>query len=149
MFGSRWAPLNHPVWGQLQQLHNEVNRLVERWGDGARPTFTAAEFPPVNLWEEDDALVLEAELPGLELNELEIYVTGHDQLTLKGERKAPAPAKGVQHRQERGQGAFSRAITLPMDVDAARVEARLEHGVLSIRLPKAETAKPRKINIKG
>jgi HSP20 family protein len=149
MFGPRWATLNHPVWGQLQQLHNEVNRLVERWGDGARQQFEAAEFPLLNLWEEDDAFLLEAELPGLDLKDLEIYVTGHNQLTIKGERKAPAPEKSVLHRQERGFGAFTRSLTLPTAVDAAKVEARLDNGILRIRLPKSETAKPRKIEVKG
>jgi HSP20 family protein len=149
MFGSRWTPFNNPVWGQLQQLHNEVNRLVERWGDGGRHVFGAAEYPPLNLWEEDDAFFLEAELPGLDLKDLEIYVTGQDQLTLKGERKAPTLEKSLQHRQERGFGTFPRTLTLPMAVDANKVEARLENGVLKVRLPKSEAAKPHKIEIKG
>jgi HSP20 family protein len=149
MFGTRWTPFNNPVWGQLQQLHNEVNRLVERWGDGGRPIFGAVEYPLVNLWEDDDAFVLEAELPGLALQDLEIYVTGHDQLTIKGERKVPKPDKGVQHRQERGFGAFTRTIELPMDVAADKVEARLDNGILKVRLPKSEAAKPHKIEIKG
>jgi HSP20 family protein len=149
MFGSRWTPFNNPMWGQLQQLHNEVNRLVERWGEGSRHVFGTVEYPPVNLWEDDDVFVLEAELPGLDLKDLEMYVTGHDQLTLKGERKVPKPEKGVQHRQERGFGSFARTITLPMDVDATKVEARLDNGVLSVRLPKSEAAKPHKIEVKG
>jgi HSP20 family protein len=148
MFGSRWSTLNHPVFGPLQQLHNELNRLADRWGDGRQPA-RAAEYPALNLWEADDALVLEAEMPGVSLDDIEIYVTGHDQLTIKGERKPQAPEKGVQHRLERGFGTFSRSVNLPVDVDAAKVEARLENGVLRVRLPKAETAKPRKINIKG
>ncbi len=149
MFGSRWAPFNSPVFGQLQQLHNEVNRLFERWGEPSRQTFGAVEFPPLNLWEEDDALCLEAELPGLDLKDVEIYVTGHDTLTIKGERKPPTPEKSVKHRQERPFGAFTRTVTLPMDVDAAKVEAHLDNGVLTVRLPKSETAKPRRIEVKG
>jgi HSP20 family protein len=149
MYGSRLTPFHNPVWGQLQQLHHEVNRLFNRWGDGDREGFAAVEFPPLNLWEEDDTFVLEAELPGLDLKDVEIYVTGHNQLTVKGERKAPVPEKGVQHRQERAFGRFVRTLTLPMDVDADKVEARLENGVLTVRLPKSEAAKPRKIEVKA
>ena len=149
MFGSRFTPFNHPVLGQLQQLHNEVNRLFERWGEPGATAGRAVEFPPLNVWQEDDAFVVEADLPGLDLKDLEIYVTGHDQLTLKGERKAAVPAKAVQHRQERDFGAFARTLTLPMDVDADKVEARLDNGVLRVRLPKSEAAKPRKIEIKA
>jgi HSP20 family protein len=148
MFGTRWTTLNNPLWGQLQQLHNEVNRLAEYWNDGGRG-FGAVEFPALNLWEEDDAFVLEAELPGLDLKDLEIYVTGHNQVTLKGERKSATPEKGVQHRQERHFGSFTRTLTLPMDVNADKVEARLEQGVLKVRLPKSEASKPRKIEIKA
>jgi len=149
MFGSRWTPFNEGMWNQVHQLQGEVNRLFDRWGEGGRQLFGAAEFPPLNLWEEDDAFVLEAELPGMDLKDLEIYVTGHTQLTLKGERRPPAPEKGVKHRLERGYGKFVRTLTLPVAVDENNVEARLEQGVLTVRLPKHEGARPRKINIKS
>ena len=148
MFGMRRTPFQNNVWNQMNQLQSEVNRLFDRWGDGGRPTF-GVEFPALNLWEADDAFHLEAELPGLELNDLEIYVTNHNQLTLKGERKAPAPAGGVLHRQERGFGKFVRTLTLPVAVDENQVDARFEHGVLKVRLPKHEGAKPRRIAIKA
>ena len=145
MFGTRWQPFS-PVWNQFAQLQNEMNRLFDRWGDGRRPQ---PEFPPMNISEVDDALVVEAELPGLDMKDLEIYVTGTDQLTLKGERKEKLPEKGLQHRQERGMGKFARVLTLPVPVDANRVEARLENGILTLKLPKHESAKPRKINVKA
>jgi len=136
----------NPVWGSLNEMQHEMNRLFDRWG---RHSLGMVESPAINLWEADDALYLEAELPGLSLEELEIFVTGHNQLTLKGERKAPAVEKSVQHRQERGFGKFTRTFTLPFAVDENQVEARFENGVLKVRLPKHETAKPRKISIKG
>jgi HSP20 family protein len=148
MFGTRWTPFNNPVWHQLHQLQHEVNRVFDRLGEHDRP-FAGGDFPPLSLWEEDDAFFLEAELPGLKLDEIEIFVTGHNQLTIKGERKAPALDKGVQHRQERGFGQFTRTLVLPMDVNAEGVDARLEHGILKIRLPKSEAAKPHKIEIKS
>src|SRR6266852_4788023 len=95
----------NPVWHSLHEMQHEVNRVFDRWGGHS---FGLVESPAVNLWEENDALVLEAELPGLELADLEIFVTGHNQLTLKGERKAPVLQKGMVHRQERGFGKFER-----------------------------------------
>src|SRR5438552_15805238 len=95
MLLSRWRPFN-PVWNQLQQLQTEMNRLFDRWGDGNDRE--AGTFPAVNIWEEGDAVFVEAELPGLDRNNLEVYVTGGNQLTLKGERKPVVPEKGVRHR---------------------------------------------------
>jgi HSP20 family protein len=142
MFFTRWSM--NPILRSLNEMQHEVNRVFDRWG---RHPFGVGEFPAVNLWEEEDALHVEAELPGLELRDLEIFVTGQNQLTLKGERKAPVVEKGVQHRQERGFGKFTRTLTLPFAVDANAVEARFENGVLKVRLPKHEAAKPRKIEI--
>jgi HSP20 family protein len=146
MLSTRWQAFS-PAWNQLDQLHNEVNRLFTRWGGNGR--HGSAGFPAVNVWEEAEGLMVEAELPGLDMKDLEIYVTGTDQFTIKGERKANAPAKGVQHRQEREFGSFVRVLTLPVPVDASKVEARLENGLLHLRLPKHESAKPRKIVVKG
>src|SRR5262249_45359610 len=108
---SRWQPLGS-VWNELQQLQREMNRVFERWGeDGGRMLGLTAPFPAVNVWEDSDTVFVEAELPGLDLKDLEIYVTGGNQLTIKGERKPPALEKGVWHRQERGFGAFTRTLT--------------------------------------
>jgi len=144
MFFSRLA--TSPVWRSLNEMQHEVNHIFDRWGNQA---FGQVEYPAVNVWEENEALHVEAELPGLALEDLEIFVTGHNQFTLKGERKAPAVAKGVQHRQERGIGKFTRTLTLPFAVDENKVEARFENGVLKVRLPKHESAMPRKIEIKS
>ena len=144
MFFSRWSI--NPVWRSLNEMQHEVNRVFDRFG---QHPFGIGEFPAVNLWEEDGALYLEAELPGLELSDLEIFVTGHNQFTLKGERKLPTVEKGVQHRQERGYGKFTRTLTLPFAVDESQIEARFEHGVLKVRMPKHEQAMPRKIAIKA
>jgi HSP20 family protein len=149
MILSRWTPFHGSVWTQLHDLQGEVNRLFDQWGDRGRSFLGHAAFPAINLWEDGDALELQTELPGLEMKDLEIFVTGHNQLTLKGERKPPVLEKAVQHRQERGFGSFVRTVTLPVAVDENKIEARLEHGVLHLRMPKHEAAKPRKIEIKA
>ncbi|MCS6851445.1 MAG: Hsp20/alpha crystallin family protein [Gemmataceae bacterium] len=147
MLTARWDPFSD-LWGRMEQLHNEMNRLFNRMSDGLTRSWVGA-FPAVNAWEDDEAVYLEAELPGLDLSKLEIFVTGGNQLTLQGERQPNVPADGVWHRQERGFGKFARVLTLPVPVDADKVDARFEHGVLRIKLPKSETAKPRRIAVKA
>jgi HSP20 family protein len=143
---TRWQPINTGL-EPLRQLHSEMNRLFQRWGEeGAQ--FSGA-FPPVNVWEDNDAVYVEAELPGLDLKDLEIYVTGGNQLVLKGERRPCAPEKAVWHRQERGTGSFVRSLTLPFEVDSDKVDARFENGVVTVTLPKHQSARPRKITVKG
>jgi HSP20 family protein len=126
-----------------------MNRLFDRYGNGANRLFGLGGYPAVNLWEDNDNVYLEAELPGVEFKDLEIYVSGGNELTLKGERKPAVPERGVWHRQERTFGAFSRSLTLPFPVDPDKVEARLENGVLFVKLAKHEAAKPRKIKVKA
>jgi HSP20 family protein len=145
---TRWQPFN-PLWQQLQQFQSEMNHLFDRWGEDGGRGSAAAAFPPVNVYEEGENLYVEAELPGVSLQDLEIYVAGQDQLALKGERKPQAPEKGVRHRQERGFGAFSRTLSLPFAVDPDKVDARLENGILRVQLVKHESARPRKIVVKG
>jgi HSP20 family protein len=145
---SRWQAY-HPAWNQLQQFQTEMNRLLERWNGDREPGGRSVEYPAINVWEDTQALHVEAELPGHDLQDLEIYVTGDNQLAIRGERRAPTVEKGVWHRQERGYGNFSRVLGLPFEVDRDKVEARLENGILSIALPKKESAKPRKITVKS
>jgi HSP20 family protein len=145
MTGSRYQPFS-PLWNQLQQFQGEMNRVFDSWnGFGG----SLAAFPTVNVWEEGEQLHVEAELPGLDLNNLEIYVTGGNELTLKGQRQFNAPDKGAWHRRERTAGEFIRTLTLPYPVDPDKVEARLENGVLHITLAKHESARPRKIPVKA
>lgn len=147
MLTSRRQPFS-PVWNQLQHLQSEMNRLFNRWGDGSEGS-RAATYPAVNVWEDAEHVYVEAELPGLELKDLELLVTGNNQLTIKGERKVNVAENAVWHRQERGFGQFVRVLTLPFDVDAAKVNARFEHGVLTVQLAKHASAKPRKIAVKA
>ncbi|HXG12051.1 MAG TPA: Hsp20/alpha crystallin family protein [Gemmataceae bacterium] len=149
MLLTRWQPYTD-LWNELNRFQSEMNRLFESFGLGESgwPGLTAA-YPAVNIWQDGDNVYCEAELPGMVLDDLEIYVTGGNQLTIKGERKQPEDGKGIWHRQERGFGAFSRTITLPVDVDADKVEARFAHGVLTITMPKSEAARPRRITVKA
>lgn len=144
MFSTRWQPWNE-VMSEMNRLQGEMNRLFGRAGNGVRPT----SFPALNVWEDDDKLYVEAELPGMELKDLEIFVNAGKLLTIQGERKEPAIERGAWHRQERGYGKFSRVFELPFDVEAEQVEAHFRHGVLMVVLPKREEVKPRRIEVKG
>ncbi|GIW82177.1 MAG: molecular chaperone Hsp20 [Gemmatales bacterium] len=143
MLMSRWLPVS--PWEEMAQFRREMNRLFDTFAQGW-PTLAAA-YPALNIWEDEEALYAEAELPGMELDELEIYVTGNDQLTIKGERKRSTDNNWTWHRQERGFGSFTRVVTLPLPVDADKIEAKFKNGVLTIRMPKTEAAKPRKITV--
>jgi len=147
MRSAHWQPFR-PVWEPIQQLQSEMNRLFQRWTPETNGWHNTNE-PAFNVWEEGEVAVLEAELPGVEFKDIEIYVTGGNHFTVKGTRKPLAPEHGVWHRQERGVGTFARSLTFPYPIDADKVEARLENGVLRVRLPKHESAKPRKICVKA
>jgi HSP20 family protein len=144
MLATRWQP--QTMWAEMNRIQNEMERLL---GDSnGRRQLDAAVYPPLDLWEDDEKLYVETELPGFELAELEITVTGDSQLSIKGERKPPEVEGGTWHRQERGYGSFSRMIELPEFVDSTTVSAQLKHGVLTIMMPKKEESKPRQIEVK-
>ncbi len=134
----------------FEQLRREISNLLDEFNPlGVRETlFGAASFPAVNIWEGGDCLHAEAELPGVSQENLEILVVGNE-LTLKGRRPAPEGQDLAYHRRERGTGEFVRVVTLPTEIEADKVEASLKDGVLTLKLPKAEAARPRKITVKA
>jgi HSP20 family protein len=135
--------------GTAHQLRREMDRLLSsfagNFADGGRSWVDRGQ-PAINLWETGDALVAEAELPGVQQDQLDISVVGND-LTLKVERPELEKEGVTFHRRERPSGSFVRVVRLPTEVDANRVEAELRNGVLTVTLPKAESARPRKIHV--
>lgn len=133
------------------QLGGEVDRFFsEFFGNFPETRFGSprreGSFPPINVWEDEGHFYAEAEVPGLQMEDLEILVVG-DELTVKGGRKTAAPEGATYHRQERGAGSFKRVLQLPAEVHAEKVTATLRGGVLTVTLPKAEAAKPRRIQV--
>src|SRR2546425_382500 len=109
---------------------------------GARPW-----SPPVDIYETENDLVLKADLPDIKLEDIEVRVE-NQTLTLKGERKFEEdPAIRGYHRIERSYGAFTRSFAVPATVDPDRVAAEYKNGVLTVKLPKKEAAKPRQVKI--
>ena len=146
MLVSRWDPATR-TWGDARRLRQDMNRLFSTIGQ--QLPRLAPGYPQLNVWQDGDSLYAEAELPGMDLQDLEIYVTGGDQLTIKGDRKLPEHGEGVWLRRERPFESFERTLMLPIDVDADKVQARLTHGVLTLTLPKSESAKPKKIKVEA
>ncbi|MEM6687843.1 MAG: Hsp20/alpha crystallin family protein [Planctomycetota bacterium] len=126
----------------FNRLRDELNRV-----------FTAAnetEFsrhPAMNVWGKEDGYTLEAELPGLTMDDVEITVED-GVLSISGERKPLDVSDEVRVvRRERGHGKFTRTLSLDRDVDAEKISATLKDGVLTVTLPKKEERKPRRINV--
>ena len=135
------------LFQEMNQFQEEFNRLFSRAGfAGDR---RAAAGPAVNVWADEQAVFVEADLPGVDPAKLDVAVTEGNRLTVQGERPEVNLPNAVWHRQERGHGTFVRELTLPTLVDADKVEARYEAGVLRLTLPKAEAARPRKITVRS
>lgn len=132
----------------FQPWREEVERFIASHFPAVAEVAGGGGDPAINLWESRGELFAEAELPGVKQEDLEVLVVG-GELTIKGQR--PSPSNGAQpfHRRERPAGAFQRTVRLPIDVDASKVQATLRDGVLTISLPMAEAAKPRKIAVQA
>ncbi len=138
-------------WNPFQQLRNEMDRLLTDFFGTTTEDFLPPMFraqPAVNVWEKEDALVVETEIPGVKKEELELSVAGN-QLSIRLNRPEASEEGVTYHRRERPTGPACRVLQLPVEVDAEKVEATLRDGVLTITLPKAESAKPRKIAVAG
>ena len=142
----RWTPMGH-----LPSFQEEMNRLFNeffRGGNGGdRGWASGAWIPPVDIYETDDALVLTAMLPGVSKDDVSIEVH-HNTLMLRGERKPTAAVPDERYaRRECVYGPFQRSFVLPTIVDQEKVQATYHDGILELRLPKSEAAKPRRIAI--
>ncbi|VTR91629.1 Heat shock protein, HSP20 OS=Rhodopirellula maiorica SM1 GN=RMSM_05792 PE=3 SV=1: HSP20 [Gemmata massiliana] len=132
------------------RLFEHMDRLFGPLGfDGPSLSPPAPAYPPLSVWEDADALYVEAEAPGLTAEDIGVSVADGDRLTISAERPAPPNEDGAWLYQECGYGAFSRTITLPVAVNPDAVEAKYETGVLTVTLRKAEAAKPRRIAVKA
>src|SRR5436309_15681422 len=131
------------LFGDITRFQDEFQRMFGRNLFGNARQWAPA-FPPINVWADEQAVYLEVDLPGTDPAKLDVNVTEGNKLTIQGERPVLDLPNAVWHRQERGAGTFSRTLTLPTMVDADKVEAKYENGVLRLTLPRAEAAKPRK-----
>ncbi|MEN6437841.1 MAG: Hsp20/alpha crystallin family protein [Syntrophobacter sp.] len=132
----------------VERARRQMDRLVSAFAGSGGGPMVSGVFPPLQVREDGDKICVEAEVPGIKPEDIEISVHGKT-LTLSGQRKPEETPNGNYHRRERKWGSFSKAITLPDEVESEKVQAECRDGVLKIVLPKAEHMKPRKIAIKG
>ena len=141
----RWDPFREVV-----SLQSRLNSLFQDYGRGESDggALSVASFaPPVDIYEDDQKLVLKLEVPGVKEDELDIQVEGRT-LTVRGERKFSSEEKQENfHRVEHRYGTFARSFTLPNAVDAESVKATYDAGVLELSFSKKAEAKPRQIKI--
>jgi HSP20 family protein len=139
----RWQPSS-----ELDLLNERMRRILEQTFGGLASTDSEKHWLPlVDIEEEDDAYVLEADLPGVKRGDVKIEQIGNE-LLISGEFKE-RQRKGVIRRQTRRIGKFAYRVALPEQIDADKIEAKLDDGVLTVRVPKAQRAKRRSIEIKA
>lgn len=134
------------IWREMERMQREMNRLFTDYS----PTRyrSAPSYPAMNLWADEESVIIRAELPGLKPDDLDISIDEGD-LTLSGRRQPEEmPEDATYHRQERNYGSFTRSIRLPFKIEADDVEATMKNGMLTLMLPRAEEDKPKKIAIK-
>ena len=151
---THWEPFTGR-WNPRKEFEQMENRLASYFGrpaahaNGEKEAMTVAEWSPlVDITEDDKEYVIKAELPELKREDVKVSVQDN-LLSISGERKSEKEEKSKKyHRVERTYGRFLRSFTLPENCDGAKVVAEYKDGVLKIRLPKSEQAKPKSIEVK-
>ncbi len=124
-------------------LVRQMDRALDQFFGATSPRAT----PPVNAWEDEQALLVEMELPGFKIDQVEV-TWERGTLTIRGARPEPSAAEGERYlHRERTFGRFSRSLTIAHDIDPAGVTATMTDGVLTVRLPKSAVAQPRRITV--
>ena len=146
---TRWDPFS-----EISTLRRQMDRLFDEsfplrfWGGNGGDSGGTTYFP-IDVMESGDNVVVEASLPGVKPEDIDISVTGQT-LTLRGESKQEHEHKAENfYRHERTHGQFIRQIALPTEVDANKAEAQYENGLLCLTLPKAESMKPKTIKVQA
>jgi HSP20 family protein len=140
-FSSEFDPVD-----ALLALQRELSSTFERpFGLDLGPSGRGV-YPAINVFTDREGYVLRMEVPGVAPDGLEIETQGRT-LRVSGKRDIKPPGEGSFHRRERAGGEFSRSLQLPADLDVARAQASCKHGMLTIRIPKSEEAKPRQISV--
>ncbi|MDT8442758.1 MAG: Hsp20/alpha crystallin family protein [Desulfuromonadales bacterium] len=143
------------LFKEMDQLHREIDGLFNGYNRGRlfgpafEPGLGLRHYPKINLRDDEENVYVEALLPGVDPDKLDMNILGNT-LTLAGERAAadPADEKCTWHRRERGIGKFMRTIELPVEIVADKVKAECRNGLLRVTMPKAAEAKPKKISVK-
>ena len=145
---TRWNDIDR-MFGMMDLLRGSMDRWSSDFGRnyGHGTNWIVSDgVPRTNLYDKGDHFTIRAEVPGFSKEDLNIKIQGN-YLEMSGKREADVPKGYAVHRSERGTLNFSRSMTLPSEVDSTKVEAALKDGVLTLKLPKAEAAKPKQITV--
>lgn len=133
-------------WDPFRDLQREMGRLFESL-EPLQPWRLIRQFPALNLYDAGERYIVTVQLPGMTPEDVDLSITG-ETLTLRGDRKRPdGVADESYRRQERPFGRWARTVTLPERVEPAQVSAGFSQGVLTVTVPKAESARPRQITV--
>lgn len=151
---ARWEPFKTRMnpFRELEEMERRLSTLFGRQSvrpDGEKEAMTMAEWSPlVDITEDEKEYVIKAEVPDVKKEDIKLTVE-NNVLSISGERKTEKEEKGKRyHRVERTYGSFMRSFTLPEDADGTKVSADYKDGMLNVRLPKSEKAKPKSIEVK-
>lgn len=146
----RWRPRwGITPWRPFRELEEWERRFDDLFGRPLwrLPVEERGWMPAVDVFEKEDRFVVKAELPGMKEEDIDVSVVG-DTLSIKGEKKTEAEIKDEDYyRCERSYGSFYRSIPIPSNVDANKIEASFEDGILEVALPKSAKVKPKKIAV--
>jgi HSP20 family protein len=143
------AIVKYNPFRELRAMQEQMNRLLDlAWNREPGEELREGVWqPPVDIYEDEEAVVIKAELPGMDQKDIEVRIE-NNTLTLRGERKHEEEIKKENfHRVERFYGTFQRSFSLPQVVDQEKIKAVCDKGVLAITLPKKEETKPKQINV--
>ena len=145
-----WPRNPWSIFDELESLQEDMNRALSGRRGGVRRGWRGARtYPLMNVWSSEEGLIIDAELPGVKPEEVDISVVG-DELTLQGKVSTEAAREGeTVHRRERPAGEFVRTLQLPFRANAEGVKAAYRNGILRITVPKSEEEKPKKIKIEA
>ena len=139
-------------WNGLQRLKNELGRFfgeTETTSDDGSSIVTSRWIPAVDIREENDRFLITADVPGVDVKDIDVTME-NGMLTIKGERKLEAErSQNGYRRVERAHGTFYRRFSLPDYADSEKISANCKNGVLEVSVPKVETVKPRRIEVKA
>jgi HSP20 family protein len=137
-----YDPFGFNARGEMSRLQRQMNQLFR---EASQPV--TSRFPAVNIWTNKDAAVVTAELPGYDPKELDLSVV-EKTLTISGKRNPSEKESMTAHRRERTINEFERTITLPFTVEADKINAKFENGILKVEMPRSEADKPKRIQVK-
>lgn len=131
---------------EVSRLQSEMDQLFGRGnGSFARPQ----AYPAINVLEDDDNFYIESEVPGMELDQYELFVNDENQLTLQAEHKSERDTSGNGGGHFTSYGKFYRAMSVPAGIEADKIEASYKNGILEVHLPKGEAAKSKRIAVQA